>query len=239
MKNSPISTGKGMNRSLSDTTNTRFHRRWLRLSQALWLVLAGCASVVFLIALPERFIQLTHPPSVVQMNLAALGFPIGFYAGYNLLLEVAFTGSCLVLALFLFWRKSDEFMALFVALFLVAFGVTMPPTVSALGNNAVWQVAITSLNALGWASLSLFFLLFPNGRFVPWWTRWLTPWFLFYVLLWHLPRALPLHPSHWPLPFVAFAEISALSLLASVGVYRYRKASDPPQRQQIKWVVTL
>ncbi|GAC1349523.1 MAG: hypothetical protein NVSMB27_23450 [Ktedonobacteraceae bacterium] len=212
-----------MNLPLPEEMHTRLRGHWLLAAKAVWLMLAACAFVMFVIALPGRFIQLTHPTSVVQTNLAYLKLPIGFYAGYNLLFEGTFIVCCLTVALFLFWRKSDEPMAFFVALFLVAFGITMPPTVFVLATSPVWRVVITGLNILGWASLSLFILLFPNGRFEPRWMRWSTPWFILYVLLWHLPGALPFHPSHWPPPLIAFTEISAVGIL---GGGRYLSLSQ-------------
>jgi signal transduction histidine kinase len=235
MKTSPVPTTMGVNLPPRNAASVRLSGRWL-LVKAVWIVLAGGAFVMFVISIPGRFIQLNQPPAVVQTNLTYLGLPVGFYAVYNLLLEVAFIGCFLALALFIFWRKSDEPMALFLALFLVAFGVTLPPTVYVLASYPAWQVAITSMNVLGWVSLNLFGLLFPTGRFVPHWVRWLPPWFILYVLLWHLPGVLPFHPSHWPSPLLALVEISVGGIIAGAQVYRYRNASTPQQRQQIKWV---
>ncbi|HEY6406447.1 MAG TPA: GAF domain-containing sensor histidine kinase [Ktedonobacteraceae bacterium] len=239
MKMSREHTIMSVNPLLHDAASTRLSGRWLLLAKAAWMVLAGGAFVIFVISVPWRFIQLDHPPAVVQSNLVYLGLPVGFYAGYNLVLEVAFIGCSLALALVIFWHKSDEPMALFVALFLVTFGVTLPPTVYVLATYPAWQVAITTLNVLGWASLNLFGLLFPSGRFVPHWVRWLVPWFILYVLLWHLPGDLPFHPSHWPSLLLALVELSAAGIIAGAGVYRYRYASTQQQRQQIKWVVAF
>ena len=82
----------------------------------------------------------------------------------------------------------------------------------------------------------VFFYLFPTGRFVPRWTRWLS---VGAILYWGFKYFLP------PSPFNPYKNIvfSSLGFLLFVGfmivaqVYRYLRISNSVQRQQTKWVV--
>jgi hypothetical protein len=82
----------------------------------------------------------------------------------------------------------------------------------------------------------LFFLLFPNGRFVPHWTRWLAVAFIAFVVsrdqfpgFYSGSPALEM-VSYWV--FIGYV----VSLLWS-QIYRYRRSSSEAQRRQTKWVV--
>jgi hypothetical protein len=82
----------------------------------------------------------------------------------------------------------------------------------------------------------LFFLLFPNGRFVPHWTRWLAVAFIAFVVsrdqfpgFYSGSPALEM-VSEWV--FLGYV----VSLLWS-QIYRYRRSSSEAQRRQTKWVV--
>jgi len=93
---------------------------------------------------------------------------------------------------------------------------------------AAWQ-ELTSL--LGWQFLLILFYLFPDGRFVPAWTRWLLAGWVIVNILWVLAPNI----TEALTPFL-FA--LALSTMAS-QIYRYYRISDAIQRQQTKWIVFM
>ena len=108
-------------------------------------------------------------------GLHALGISISAYATLNIVENTLFVLICVALGALLFWRRSDEPMALFCSFMLVLFGAALTSILSegraplSLG----WYVLIEFLYFLGQVSLLLFFFhLFPTGRFVPRWTRW-------------------------------------------------------------------
>ena len=75
-------------------------------------------------------------------------------------------------------------MALLTSLFLVTFGtVAVDPTAadSLVSVQPAWWLPVRSLEILGSVCVVLFFLLFPGGRFVPRWTRWLAVAFIAYL----------------------------------------------------------
>ena len=75
----------------------------------------------------------------------------------------------------IFWRRSDNWMALFASMCLITmgtFGLDTGPA-DALANQVLCCVAAGSpVGTLRHVSIYTFVLIFPNGRFVPRWTRW-------------------------------------------------------------------
>ena len=239
-----------MNRHTTEDLNAQPSRillrgRRLAAARAAWVVIASLVAALSVAGLPALYGEyraLSYPdfsnPAAVRANLAELGLSTGFYAAYLLALVVVLSAACFVVATVIFWRRSDEPMALFVAMLLVLLGATFSGSVGALGGlNPIWEWLSSVLNALSLASVFLFFYLFPDGNFVPRWTRWLAVLLLAYVVPPSLFPASPLSPENWSaLPYTLFL----LGLLLTgifAQVHRYRRVSTPLQRQQTKWVV--
>ncbi len=74
----------------------------------------------------------------------------------------------------MFWRNSQNKMAVFSAFILVTYGMYVVPSVDALAAaSPMWRLPSQLLQAVGvWASLIALFA-FPSWRFVPSWKRWL------------------------------------------------------------------
>ena len=88
---------------------------------------------LFVARLPAHYARLLtlsradmRNPDAVRAGMAYLGLSPGVYAAFTVALTAVFTLVFFVVAMVLFWRKSDEGMALFVALWLVTFGATFP-----------------------------------------------------------------------------------------------------------------
>ncbi len=219
--------------------------RRLVVARVAWIVLASAAVGASLFGLPalyDRFRDLGYlEPSVratVSANLAALGLSVPFYAAYLLAFGTLLALACFVVAALIFWRRSNEPMALFVAMLLVLLGATFSGSIGALGAVApVWEHLNGVLNALSFAFVFLFFYLFPDGRFVPGWTRWLT----LLIALYAVPTALfpesKVSPDNWP-PLAYVLLLASLLLTGAISqIYRYRRVSNRTQRQQTKWVI--
>lgn len=217
----------------------------LLIARAAWVGLASAAATVSALGLPARYREYRsladYSPGVrdtVRANLAELGASTDFYAAYLLAFGFVLSLACFVVGAAIFWRRSDEPMALFVAMLLVLLGATFSGSIGALGHlNPVWERLNGILNALSLALVFLFFYLFPNGRFVPLWTRWLVVLIVGYAAPTALFPNSPLSPENWPaLPYAA---LFAILLLIGVAaqVHRYRRVSSPAERQQTKWVV--
>lgn len=167
--------------------------------------------------------------------LVDLGVSVDLYAAYRLALDlVVALGFCAVGAV-IFWRKSRERGALFVSFALMIFGLTWPDTFDSAVFDPVWGTLATFLTQLGLVSLFVFFFVFPEGRFVPRWTRWIVPLvFVMPVLYVLFPGSSLVEP---PLPLNILAFLGLWVCCALAQVYRYRRVSGPVERQQTKWVV--
>jgi hypothetical protein len=168
--------------------------------------------------------------------LKGFGLTTGAYAAYIVTLTFATVMVCLVVSTVIVWRRSDDRMALLVALMLMAFGpIISTSTVSA--GLSPWQVLNEGLSFLALALFVLVFSLFPTGQFVPGWTRWTLVVFLAgQVPSSFFPDALfPLNIHAALLGYLMLLGEAAILLVAQL--YRYRRVSTPLQRQQTKWVV--
>jgi signal transduction histidine kinase len=222
--------------------------RWLIVARATWIVVAVLAVGFFAVGIPSEFAMFRTACQtacttgqlipVALQALQDLGLSLGFYATYNVGLDVAFAVVYVTVAAVIFWRKPDDRMALFASLTLLLFGaMTFTNATDALATqHPSWWLPVALLTFLGSVFMSFFVYLFPDGRFVPRWTRWV-------VLLWiswQVPQYL--FPGwflseswhHWLQNVVWFV---ALSTAVGAQIYRYRRVSNVVQRQQVKWVV--
>ncbi len=204
--NLPSAPGEAsVNSDRQSKGETRLHGHWLILARMLWIAIFILTLVVFC------------------ANLI-----VGSYGLVPTILIVANTSMWFAVSLVLFWRKSTDRAILLISLQLVLTGgFFFPPVPGALWNYGVWWVPIDFLGLLAGATLT-FVYTFPDGRFVPGFTRWL-------ALGW---IAISLVPWHWWLsPLYTLVRIAFYCSLAFALLYRYRRMSTPVQRQQIKWVV--
>jgi hypothetical protein len=197
-------------------------------------------------------------------ELQTLGLSRDFHARYHVALEVTFALVHLVIATVIFARKSDDRMALFVSFMLVTFGAaTFTSTMSTLAQSSsawqlpmaivsplpgalpgwlrpsalAWRLPVALASALGQVSAALCFYLFPDGNFVPRWTRVLAiTWIAWQIPAIFFPDSL-FNSEHWP-PWLALTVWSGFIIsYVFAQIYRYRRVSDAQQRLQTKWIV--
>lgn len=173
--------------------------------------------------------------SVGPQGLEAIGLSLNFYAGWSVALSLLLLLVSIVTGAIVFWRKNDDRMAL-LASFALALFPTAINTDSIASLSARWTLSVQMLHFLGEVSFGLFFFLFPSGRFVPRWTRWLA---VLMIVYWagdiFLSDLLNASPAGKILSFLLFLGVIASGL--AIQVYRYRHTSTPLERQQTKWVV--
>lgn len=127
----------------------------------------------------------------------------------------------------LLWRRSDDWMAMLVALVLVLLPAVFTPMLG--GLRGWWVIPAQGLSDAGIVSLFFLMGIFPSGRFVP---RWI--WASILVAGWLAVGPSSSLPSALALPLVLFV----FGSFVGAQIYRYRRASTPTQRQQTKWAVT-
>ncbi len=229
-------------------TDTRLRGGWLVLARVIWVALIVFTVGIFVIGLPVYFAQLqticsgtacaySQLSSEQATALRALGLSLGGYAAYMVALAIISEGVCVAVSGLIFWRKSHDWMALLFALCLVL-GGTLFVTETVAVSHSVWSLPTLLLNEFTYVLLYLIASLFPDGRFVPRWTRWLVVGYIG-VELWRIFTLLSDSSSdqnRYPLLLLLFWLVVTLSL-AIAQVYRYRRVSSPVQRQQTKWIV--
>jgi signal transduction histidine kinase len=158
----------------------------------------------------------------------------------NVMVSISAALLSLTLAWVLYRKKSGERMVVFLSFFLLLFSVGIGPleTLTHMWFEYPW-FGSPILASLLYAPPFLFLMfLFPDGRFVPSWTRWLVILSIPIILAGYALEALIAKfyanipgeiGSYW-----SFA-VGLTALFAQV--YRYRVVSGPDERQQTKWVI--
>ena len=147
-----------------------------------------------------------------------------------------------VVGILIFWQKSSEPLAYYVSIMLTTFGlVSFMDVVPALQENSTLYFIGQIIQYIGTVTVGWFAYLFPDGRFVPRWTRLNALGWAVYCVAWGLFPSMPLSLID---PFEAsFGAFLILMLLGwSVGLVaqaaRYRQV-DSRQRTQTKWVLLV
>ena len=222
--------------------DARVSGRWLVLARAGCLAVAGLDLALFIGGLPAYFAAIdrcyqTSGCNTTQVtlnavhNLHALGLSLDFLAWFTLALNGLLVVGFAVVGLVLFWRKAADPTALVAAFAFLTFPIALTNVTSAL--PAFWWLLAQVVNWMGSSVLSLLLYVFPDGRFVPRWTRWL--WAIVVIV------GPGTHFFWLSAPFqLLLGTVSYASLVVSVvavQIYRYVRVSTPVERQQTKWVV--
>jgi signal transduction histidine kinase len=241
-----------------DPAPRRLRGGWLALGRVLYLGLLLLCLVLFGLSLwhiLDKGVASCEGPMNAEwiycqefrQAQAQLGLTPALYEGYFLGLRVVASLPLLGLSLVLVWRRSEELRVLLLAGLLALLAVAGPWYQPLWLWAEGWLRDYTAVPYLGGAADLLtfllvgggllFFYLFPDGRFVPRWSRWpALAWLgLVFIAEFFSESALSYHT--WPaIPSALLQLVFVLSGLGAM-LYRYRLRADAVQRQQIKWVV--
>jgi hypothetical protein len=221
----------------------------VRYFRTVWMAVAALTVGVFVWGMPSEFARLRTPcddelscawlPRLTAENarqLGELGLSADFFAAYFIVVEVAFTAMSFAIGALILWRRPGDRMALVASLMLLTWGAAFFVPYPLLDLSPLWTLSAQTVSFVGSALLILFLYLFPDGRFVPRWTRWPAGvWVAGFVPVnYFYDRAL------WVFDYPL---VNTLLVIGFVGVtvyaqgYRYLRVSDPAQRLQTRWVV--
>jgi hypothetical protein len=235
--------------------------RWLALPRAAWLLLALYMLVATVVSVPIAFKEMQivcdgASPCADSPNLTAdvarsledAGISLATYAGVFVATRLIIFLTSWLVALLIFLAKPGEPLGLFMAIFLLAYGGSFGSTpdmiIAGLPAFVPWLIAGLGLISVQWGftAFALFLYLFPDGHFVPRWTRYLVPLALLldlntmltsnYIFLQREAFSMGL-----PNNLVTALHIVVVPLGLAAQLYRYLKVSDLQQRQKTKWVV--
>src|SRR5437667_11043184 len=134
---------------LQETGDTHLQGRWLVLARVVWFILVVLALLVLIFSLPVYIAQLSNvcsgiacgngqlTPQIVE-TLRNLGFSIGEYVTINVVLAFVQAFVWFIVGAVLFWRKSNDWMAILVALMMVLLGTSVALNTVA-GSYSLWQ----------------------------------------------------------------------------------------------------
>jgi hypothetical protein len=98
--------------------------------------------------------------------------PAHFRVSYAVALDSLTALVFLFTAAAVFWRGSNEHTPLLVSSALLTLGVAISPALDALSaHNPNWEIPILIVRFIGFGLLLLVFYVFPDGQYVPRWTR--------------------------------------------------------------------
>lgn len=226
--------------------------RWLKRARLAWYPTAFFVFVIFLASIPGYFIL--GAEGVIDPRFSANPSPF-----ISTLLRVVIVGTLLtsltslLLAVLLFRRRTDDRMAMLTSFVLLGYGVIMSGPIEALEPFVPGIAAFNTfiLIPIFQPFILLLFAVFPDGRFVPAWTkRAIFAVFLIILFTLIIPFSLvwafqssqssldifrPGVATLLGINFVLFVGILVIILYAQI--YRYRHVSTLVQKQQTKWVL--
>ncbi len=231
--------------------------------QLAWLAIASLVIGLYLLSISPRLLELTRLHRDERAFLVInVGFPVEYYSLYIFALELIAVLAFVVTAAVLYWRKPDDRIVFLVSTSLMTFIATINPAYDALGRmSPEWSQVILLMHVLGVGLTLLVLFVFPDGHFVPGWTRiltyigvgWLGLWLLFsssfdYETLGRFVQPVLYTVSSSPMEAERFLEtlrVSALYLVMLIWfgtglfaqTHRYRCVSTEAQRQQTRWVL--
>jgi len=239
---------------VASTTNTRLTGTRLIIARTVWLALVVPTLGLFVISLPVYYQQLQTAcfigtacgklfgalPAQGLQTLSTTGLSASGYAALFTIFSVIIAAIWCAVGFIIFWRRSDDWLALLAAFFLVMSSIT--PS----SGNATYLLALaypvlalpfSLLGFLGQTSFSVFLLLFPNGRLVPRWMGLILLLVIINAFLNNFPSTASTFETNWPGWLNLLVNLVIFGTIIYSQIYRYRRISTPVQRQQTKWIV--
>jgi hypothetical protein len=239
---------------VASTANTRLSGTRLIMARAVWLVLVVPSLGLYVISLPVYYQQLQTAcfigtacgklfgalPAQGLQTLSTIGLSASGYAALFTIFSVIIAAIWCAVGFLIFWRRSDDWLALLAAFFLVMSTITPSsgnPTFMLALTYPVFALPFSLLGFLGQTSFSVFLLLFPNGRLVPRWMGLILLLVIINAFLNNFPSTTSTFETNWPGWLNLLVNLVIFGAIIYSQIYRYRRISTPVQRQQTKWIV--
>jgi len=234
---------------MNNETNTQLHGYKLILARTAWIVITTVALVLWIADIQPGYAQYLTvctqslcqnqlaTPDMVQA-LHSAGLSLQFYAIYITTLSVVFVLFFFVIGVIIAWRKSDDWMALLVSITLIILGTVNQTDYQQLASIYPFtQVPGGLLHFLFTILPFLVVFLFPNGRFVPRWTRWLVLLIFLFAVGGSFFPASPLNTQNLPSTVNIVLVLLLFVSVIFAQIYRYVRKSTLIERQQTKWII--
>lgn len=216
----------------TDTTlQARLQGPWLVIGRLVWMLVYLVCILFLLISLP---VGARSAAGLVAASSSTV--PTGLFVAYLMAIDLLLILGIASISGVLFWQRSDHLVAWLLALMIITYGTTLAYSVNALVvAQPAWSDLQRALLSIGEGLALAGAYIFPDGRFVPRWTRWLALFLAIWITTAFLFPAIG--PNQWP-PLLLFLWRTAwLGTIVLAQVYRYFRVSSPSQQQQTKWVI--
>src|SRR5918995_27976 len=158
----------GMSTRASPPATSSMRGGWLLLARVAWVAVAITALAIILFSIPssfehyqsvctaasevcaERAVDQATPEGVRE--LGDIGLSLHSYALLNVVVDKVFQLAWFAVGALIFWRRSDDRMALLVSVFLVSFGpVAVDPTsaYTLISSQPAWWLPVRGLQIVG------------------------------------------------------------------------------------------
>ena len=248
----PVSVSPLLAERTSSNDGPSLRGRGLVFARTVWLLLAvvllanWIASLIAYYGLLKTVCndvetcQSWQPTSGNVQALRHLGLSLDGYAAYFISVEIAVSLVFMAVAGVIFWRKSNEWLGLFVSFVLLLFGAfgisgTLNGTFGDEQTPIIIDLFIGFLGLIQWPCLGALLVTFPTGRFAPRWTWVIVVLWVTQVIFFIAPA--PYSIVYWPGWLVALELLMTYGSTVTILIYRYLLVFTPVQRQQTKWVV--
>jgi hypothetical protein len=220
----------------------------LALARLAWILLVLSPVGLVIYTFPEYYRSLLSLDSLNVMTLpwsdsqdlvealADLELTSNHLAIYRITLDVIQLLSFITLGMLVFWKKSNTWLGLFASYVLIGLGLAIGGGLEIVEKMpSPWAELFIFTGTLMWPALFIFFFLFPDGQFIPRWTRLVIPLWAIFFLFWAVTDLI------LKLDRNVFQTWGNLFLVISMGtaltsqVYRYLKVSGGVERLQTKW----
>lgn len=236
----------------STSSRTRIQNpRRLMIARGIWVVLVLAAALLFILGMgsdiQNNLRVCPQPPCegvtqpvlrMVDPRLGAL-LPNGFWVIYFPLLDAVLMVVWFISGVVLFWLRSDDWVVMCLSLAFMLLGAYYgPSTIGVSDAFPALRLPLLLVFACGMSFTLVILYTFPDGHFVPGWTRWV----ILPFALWELMRGAGFYfrlPFYVPPYRIAIFIITLVFLGTGMyaQVYRYRRETSAIRRQQSKWFV--
>jgi tRNA A-37 threonylcarbamoyl transferase component Bud32 len=174
-------------------------------------------------------------------SLEQLGLTPEFQAYWLLVVEIIFMLGFSVIGIIIYFQKSNDLAIVSTSLLLVSFGTSNLGVITSLATVYPAMELPTSIaKFISWSLLIPMLYTFPNGKFIPKGTRWLTLIWVGTNLIWLIFPDFPNNPTRRGMltqPFWFYFYLAWFFSGVVAQVFRYRRSKSLTQKQQTKWVV--
>jgi hypothetical protein len=225
-----------------DSVATISHR-WLPWLRALWIFVALNSAVTFAWMVYFTYQFSRNLPERIAAGLSALQWTNEHYFWFHIAWMALGFVCYFSMGAFIFLLRPNDRMAWLASILLIAFGGEIAYPL-ATEFAALWGTAPTLFgvsyfvnNLFSWGLLGAFLALFPDGRCVPRWSRYVAIFgFCFSFGFGIFPSQFGA-PEGWLFALVLAGGLVLFMGSLSAQIWRYRHYSTPPQKQQAKWLI--